>query len=458
MKTKVYRSDSSGKKLYPESEHVMPYVDTDVNETYGAPGDIEGQIINVHDDIEYQTVLGIGGAFSDSAANAWKNMPENLQEKLIEAYFDTEKGIGYNFGRLSIGSCDFSTEDYTYVNEGDRTLDSFDISHDKKAVLPMVKAAQKYSDIVLFASPWSPPVYMKTNDTREYGGHLKKEYYPLWAKYFAKYIDACRAENVNIWGVTLQNEPRHTQMWESCLYSIDEEIDFLGYLGRALEGTGTKILCYDHCRERVYERAKRIYESENGKYCDGIAHHWYSGNHFGELKAFYDRYPDKYNVASEGCCAITGEGIQPKVELEFAERYAHDILGCFRSGLSAYCDWNLTLDEKNGPYHNRTGRGCSAESSVYCNKQTGELVFRNSYYYIGHVSKFVKRGAKVINSSAYTEALDYCAFKNPDGEIVLAVLNTQSNNIPIIVRLDGHVHKTEMPAHSIATFVINKEK
>ncbi|MBQ4269293.1 MAG: hypothetical protein IJB97_06570, partial [Clostridia bacterium] len=131
-------------------------------------------------------------------------------------------------------------------------------------------------------------------------------------------------------------------------------------------------------------------------------------------------------------------------------------LGCFRNGLSAYCDWNMTLDEKNGPYHNRTGRGCSAEAPVYCNKQTGELVFRLSYYYIGHVSKFVKRGAKVINASAYTDALDCCAFKNPDGSVALAVLNKGEKNKPLIVRLDGRVYKTDMPSHSIATFIINK--
>lgn len=455
MKISVYRSDCFEQKLQKTDEADMPYVDTEVNEVYGHPGDIEANLLNIHDDVQYQQVLGIGGAFSDSAANAWKSMPENAQEKLIEAYFDREKGIGYNFGRLSIGSCDFSTEDYTYVEEGDETLDSFDISHDRLAVFPMVKAAEKYARLTLLASPWSPPKYMKTNGRREYGGHLKKEYYPLWAKYFAKYIRACREEKIDIWGVTLQNEPRHTQMWESCLYSVEEEIEFLGHLGKALSGTGTKILCYDHCRERVYERAKKLFESENAQYCDGVAHHWYPGDHFGELKAFYDRYPEKYNVASEGCCAVTGEGIQPERDMEFAERYAHDILGCFRNGLHAYCDWNLTLDEKNGPYHNRTGRGCSAEAPVYCNKETGQLVFRSSYYYIGHISKFVERGARVIHASSYTQQLDHCAFKNPAGQIVLVVLNT-AEACPLIIRLDGHVYDTHMPAHSIATFVIDK--
>ena len=456
MKISVYRSDAIDKKLSKCGEFEMPYVNTDVNEEYGHPGDIEAYVLNVHDDIEYQTVLGIGGAFSDSAACAWKNMPEKAQKELIEAYFDSEKGIGYNFGRLSIASCDFSSEDYTYVKEGDETLESFDISHDKKSVFPMVYAAKKHSDLVLIASPWSPPVYMKTNDMRTYGGHLKKEYYPLWAKYFRKYVEACRNENIDIFGVTLQNEPRHTQMWESCLFSPEEEIEFLGYLGKALDGTGTKIFCYDHCRERIFERAKMIYASENGKFCDGMAHHWYSGDHFGELRAFYEKYPDKYSISSEGCCAIKGEGIQPERDLEFAEYYAHDIIGCFRFGLSAFCDWNLTLDEKNGPYHNRTGRGCSAVAPVFCNKETGELVYSLVYYYVGHVSKFVKRGAKVVNASSYTEALDHCAFKNPDGKIVLAVMNKTDAKLPLVLRLDNYVHETDMPAHSIATFIIEK--
>lgn len=456
MKIKVYRSDNKEKRLQNEGVFQMEYRNTDVNENYDHSTDIEGNVVNVHDDVTYQTVLGIGGAFSESSATAWQKMDLDKQKKLIEAYFDREKGIGYNVGRLSIGSCDFSVEDYTYVQEGDETLETFDISHDKKAVFPMVKAAKGYGDIVLFASPWSPPKYMKTNGRREYGGHLQKKYYPLWAEYFKKYVSACKKEGLNIWGVTLQNEPRHTQMWESCLYSVDEEIEFLGYLGKALNGTDVKILCYDHCRERVYERAKKIFESQNGCYCDGIAHHWYSGDHFGEFRAFRDKYPQKYNVASEGCCAIEGSGIVEKYDLPFAERYAHDIIGCFLNGVNIYCDWNLTLDENNGPYHNRTGRGCSAEAPVYCDGAHGELVFRLSYYYIGHISKFVERGARVVAVSKYTEDLDCCAFKNPDGAIVLVVLNKTDKNLPLVARLDDYVYQAEMPCHSIATFIIEK--
>ena len=140
-----------------------------------------------------------------------------------------------------------------------------------------------------------------------------------------------------------------------------------------------------------------------------------------------------------------------------AERYAHDILGCFAHGVHYYCDWNLTLNEKNEPCHNRTGRGCSADAPVYCNKETGKLVFRLSYYCIGHISKFVQKGAKVVCYSSYTEKLECCAFKNPDRTVALVVLNKTGEDLPAYIRLSGCVYKTKIPRRSIATFIIEKE-
>ena len=455
MNATIYMTDQTGNRLsrlgcYPMEKNVP-----DIIEAQNHPGDIEANLITIHPDVEYQTYGGMGGAFTDAAAHAWLAMPQDKQDELIRAYFDRENGIGYTFGRLSIASCDFSTEDYTYVEEGDETLDSFDISHDKLAVFPMVKAAMTYTDLTLFASPWSPPAYMKTSGNR-IGGHLKPECYPLWAKYFQKYITACRENGIRIWGVTIQNEPRHHQIWESCLYSEQEEAEFLGHLGRVLEGSGVKILCFDHCRERIMQRANAIIGSENGKYCDGIANHWYSGDHFGELRAFYHKYPDKLSVASEGCRAIIGEGIQPERDLEFAESYAHDIAGTFNNGLHYYCDWNLTLNEKNGPYHNREGRGCSAEAPVYCVAATGEIVYRLSYYYIGHFSKFAEPGARIIATSSYTTAVEPLCFKNPEGSLVTVLLNRTGNPQKPILRCGDSLQRITLPPHSIATVIMAK--
>ncbi len=454
MKIRIWKTDNE-KRLCEISNSEMEYINTDIIEEQGHPGDIEGFLVNIHDDVEYQTFGGIGGAFTDTSASVWYDMPSVKKKELIESYFDREKGIGYTVGRFSIASCDFSTEDYTYVEEGDETLESFDISHDKKAVFPMARAAMEYADLALFASPWSPPAYMKTTNNR-IGGHLKKECYELWAKYFKKYIEAAKENGIDIWAVTMQNEPRHHQVWESCLYTPQEEAEFLGFLGKELEGTGVKILCYDHCRERVFERARFIYESQNGRYCDGIANHWYSGDHFGELKAHMERYPDKISIASEGCCAITGVGIQPERDLEFAEIYAHDIIGCFNNGLHYYCDWNMLLDDKNGPHHNREKRPCSADAPVFYIRESNELHYRLSYYYIGHISKFVKPGAKVVASSSYSDKVETVAFKNQNGEIVCVMLNRTDKEMPAIIRLDGHIEKTSLAPHSILTAIINR--
>ena len=456
MKIKVWKTDRDGNRLALTHEGEMQYINTDVIDRYDHTGDVEANVVNIHDDIEYQTVGGIGGAISDSAAMAWSKLSGDKKEEFVKAYFDREQGIGYTFGRLSMASCDFSSEDYTYVDEGDMTLESFDISHDKIAVFPLVKAAEKYGKLTLFASPWSPPAYMKTNGSR-IGGKLKKECYPLWAKYFRKYIEACAENGISIWGVTMQNEPRHHQMWESCLYTPEEEIEFLGYLGEELEGKDVKIICYDHCRERTFERAKMTFESENGKYCDGVAHHWYSGDHFGELRAVFAKYPDKVNIASEGCNAVKGFGIQDEPELRFAEIYAHDILGCFNNGLTHYCDWNITLDEKNGPFHNREGRGCSADTPVYCVAESDEIVYRLAYYYIGHFSKFVYPGAKVVATSSYIETVEAVTFKNPDGSLACVMLNRSGNDRLCRVRLDGHICDVYLKAHSIATAVIESK-
>ncbi len=431
----------------------MVYKNTDTPTREEKSQDVEYHLVNVHPEVEYQTFGGIGGAFTDTAAAVWEQAPQGKRDEIARAYYDRQAGIGYSFARLCIGSCDYSVGDYVYVQEGDRTLSTFDLSHDINHVFPMVHAAQKYAEIRFLASPWSPPAYMKTNGAR-IGGKLKPEFYPLWAKHFRKYVEVCKACGIDIWGVTMQNEPRHHQIWESCQYTPDEEAAFLNFLGSEMEGSGVKLLCYDHCRERVLERADSIFGSVGGAYCDGIAHHWYSGTHFGELRAFRQRYPDKLSVASEGCCSLIHMGNPDAHDRAFAEKYAHDICGCFNNGVNCYCDWNLLLDGKNGPYHNRDGRGVDAVAPVSFDCETGELSYKLSYYYIGHYSKFVSPGARVVASSAYDSDVETVAFKNPDGTVAVVLLNRTDHDLPCILRMSDCVTETLLTAHSIMTALI----
>jgi glucosylceramidase len=170
----------------------------------------------------------------------------------MESYFSREKGIGYNFGRTHINSCDFSLDIYTYIEEGDTELKTFNIDRDRKYIIPFIKDAMQYcsDELVLFASPWSQPAFMKDNESSVKGGSLKEEYKEVWARYYAKYIKAMAAEGIKISAITVQNEPKAKQTWESCYYSPEDEKEFIEkYLAPTLENEGLseiKIIIWDH--------------------------------------------------------------------------------------------------------------------------------------------------------------------------------------------------------------------
>lgn len=454
MKAKIYLTDKANGKFleYIGTEEAPLYPAEVIEDTSLKYTDSEACMLNVHSDVEYQEILGVGGAFTETSAVNYKAMSDEKKNQVMDMLFSKEKGMGFNFCRTAINSCDFSIDDYTYVEEGDMDLSTFDISREKQAVIPMIKDAYKRGDIEIFASPWSAPSYMKTNGSN-LAGYLKKDCYGLWAKYIKKYIEEMAKEGVNIWGITMQNEPRHAQTWESCNYTPEQENEFLGYIGKELEGTGKKILCYDHGRERVYERAKSTFESEFGSYCDGVANHIYSGDHYGEMKAMWYKYPDKLQVASEGCIGHPNPGYNDEVAVRHAETYIHDMIACFNGGTNIYLVWNLIVNEQSGPCHHRENRGLYVDAPVYSYDNGEKIIYDLFLYYMGHISKFVDKGAKVIATSTYTNRIDAVAFKNPDGKIVVVAANLTDNKMPLNVRLDKHLIKTSLEAHTVKTFV-----
>src|SRR5205085_1746021 len=230
----------------------------------------------------YQTLLGIGGALTDASAETFAKVPKDKQQEILDAYFDARKGIGYTFARTNIHSCDFSSSSYTYVAEGDKNLQSFSVAHDKQFRIPFIRQAMATAGgrLTIFASPWSPPAFMKNNNDMLHGGKLKPEFYQVWANYYAKFIKAYQSAGIPIWGLTIQNEPMATQRWESCIYTAEEERDFLkNYLGPTMrrEGLGDKkIIAWDHNRDLIYQRVSTILtDPAAAKYVWGIGYHWY---------------------------------------------------------------------------------------------------------------------------------------------------------------------------------------
>ncbi|MBO5146325.1 MAG: glucosylceramidase [Lachnospiraceae bacterium] len=409
-------------------------------------------VINVYPDVTYQQMRGFGGAFTESAAYNYAGMSEAKKKELITAYFGAE-GLRYSFGRIHMNSCDFSLGNYTYVEENDTELKTFSIAHDYEQIIPMIKDAQAESgrQMEFLLSPWSPPAFMKTNGEMNHGGSLKKEYYPVWAEYFVRFIKAYREAGISIGFLTVQNEPMAVQTWDSCIYTAEEEGLFVReYLGPALEKAGLSdigIFVWDHNKEEAYQRFKdTVADEETRKYVKGAALHWYTGDHFEAIELIRKSYPDKEVFFTEGC--VEYSRFADSGEVEKAEMYAHDILGNLNAGISASLDWNLFLDEKGGPNH--VGNFCAAP--IMCNTAEDTYEKRLTYYYIGHFSRYIEPGAVRIGVTRYSDAVEATAFLNPDGERVLVLLNKTDKSVPVTVREAGCGIETVLEPHSIHTF------
>jgi glucosylceramidase len=346
--------------------------------------------------------------------------------------------------------------------DGDFELKHFDISHDKKTIIPTIREAMDLGEnVFFFASPWSPPAWMKTNGKMSKGGSLKPECRQVWADYVVKYIKEYEAAGVPIWGITVQNEAKAEQGWESCFYTAKDERDYVvENLKPALRKDNLddkKILFWDHNKERVVDRACVTLGDDAARSCfDGVAVHWYSGDHFGALDVFHGLFSDKLIIASEQC---TGKG---KTIYASGEKYAHDIIGDLNNWANAWVDWNMVLDENGDPDHWKDEQHATGvleekiwvgEAPIVFDREKGSLDIRSSYYYMGHFSKFIRRGAKRIGYSVYDSTLEVCAFDNPDGSIVCVVLNRTDEEKKFALRFQERLADVQMKAHSICTFV-----
>lgn len=406
----------------------------------------------------YQTFIGIGGAITDASAETFSKLDKKTQSELINAYYSKEEGIGYSLMRTTIHSCDFSSESYTYVKEGDSALSTFSIEKDKQFRIPMIKRAIKVANgLVTFASPWSPPAFMKSNKDMLHGGSLLAEYHQPWANYFVKFINAYEKEGIPIWGITVQNEPMAIQKWESCIYTAESERDFIkNNLGPTLNKDGLgdkKIIAWDHNRDLMTHRANVIYnDPEASKYVWGMGFHWYepwSGGQpmYDNLKRVNQDYPSKNLLFTEGC-----NDKYDVSKLQFwpnGEHYGESMIHDFNNGTVGWTDWNILLDEHGGPNH--VGNFCFAP--IHADTVTGKLIFTPAYYYIGHFSKFIRPDAKRVSTSVSRSALLSTSFLNTDGKMATVVMNQTDNKITYNLIIGEEKTVIEIPAHAIQTLV-----
>ncbi|RUT71203.1 glycosyl hydrolase [Flavobacterium cupreum] len=407
-----------------------------------------------------QVFLGIGGAITDASAEVFAKLSPKKQQEFLTAYYDKNKGIGYSLARTNIHSCDFSSESYTYIEEGDKDLKTFNIDHDKKYRIPLLKRAIKTAggNLTLFVSPWSPPAFMKDNNDILHGGVLLPEFAQSWANYYSKFIKAYEKEGIPVWGLTIQNEPMASQRWESCIYTPEAERDFLkNFLGPTLQKDGLSsknVIIWDHNRGDMLEkRANLVFsDPEVSKYAWGIGFHWYETWNGGTPKfesvgKVHEAFPNKNLLFTEGCIEKFDAS-----KFQFwgnAERYGINMINDFNNGTTGWTDWNILLDQNGGPNH--VGNFCFAP--IHADITKDELIYTPMYYYMGHLSKFIQPGAKRVSNTTSDKTLLSTSFLNTNGKIATIVMNQSDKEVVYEISIDSSKNTITIPAHAMQTLV-----
>ena len=408
---------------------------------------------------KFQKLLGIGGAFTDASAETFYKLSPEKQKEFIRMYFDEKDGIGYSFGRANMNSCDFSSDMYTYVEEGDKSLKTFNISHDLKYKVPFIKEAMSATNgkMKLFVSPWSPPAFMKDNNNMLQGGKLMPEYRQVWADYFVKFIQAYEKAGVPVWGLSVQNEPMAKQTWESCIFTAEDEVNFIkNYLGPTLHKNkmqSKKLIAWDHNRDLLYHRAQTLlHDKKAAKYIWGIGFHWYEvwngGRQYDNVKRVKEAFPATNLLLTEACNYPFDWNTFD--QWTWGEQYGENMIQDFNNGAVAWTDWNILLDETGGPNHVKNF--CFAP--VHAKTGENSIHPMNSYYYIGHFSKFIRPGAKRVAVSSNRAQLLTTGFRNTDGSVVVVVMNKTEEKFDYKMYVQKQAIQLNILPHAIVTVVI----
>ena len=469
MKVQVYETSASGNSL------------TKVNHfsNDGAP-----VVLTINPEEKFQTITGFGGSFTESSAYLLNRLSKNNRNKILNAYF-SEAGANYSLTRTHIASCDFSLSNYTYAKvENDKSLEHFSIEDDTPDLIPMILEAKAISKdgFKIISSPWSCPPWMKDNKSFV-GGKLLPEFNDTFSLYFSKYLKAYKNEGIDIWGITVINEPHgNGNNWESTLFSPEEMTLFVqNHLGPKLEKDGwkdLKIFGYDQNRAGIPEWVDAMYKNEStSKYFAGTAIHWYEStfDYFAkELQYAHHKAPNKYLIETEGCidseiphwqddawywkkeatdwgwdwASEKDKPLHPKYAP--VNRYAMDIIGCLNNWVDGWVDWNMVLDRQGGP--NWFKNWCVAP--VIVDDKNDEVYFTPLYYVMAHFSKFMRPGAVKIGCTINNKELMVTAVRNLDRSIAIAVFNPTERIHTIDIQLNKKNKMITIDANALQTIII----
>jgi len=424
------------------------------NQTFTSGNGTASSTITVNDSQQFQQMVGFGAAMTDTSAYLIGTQMNTTQRSaLMQTLFSPSAGIGMSFVRIPMGSSDFTatpptaptTYSYDDLSAGqtDSTLTHFSISHDTSYIIPTLQQALKLnSGLSFMANPWSPPAWMKTNDSMIHGGNLNSSDYGSLAQYFVKFIQAYQAKGIPIYAITPQNEPDYSTNYSSMVFPPASEASFIANnLGPALNNAklSTKILAYDQSGSTSYPETV-LKNSAASAYVSGIAWHCYNGN-LPVMTTVYNFNKSKDVYETE--CSTGPTGIAPYSAIDVT-------LDSVQNWARAVQLWNIALNTSGGP---KMGSGCTGCTGLATIDSQGNYTLTQNYYGLGQVSKFVLPGAYHIGASTTDSGLNTAAFKDPDGSKVLVVHNTSSANVTFNVDWNGtQSFAYTLPAGGIVTF------
>lgn len=399
--------------------------------------------INVDSSTMLGTWRGMGGAITEASAYNFTKLKPGRQKALLNAYYD-EDGLDYRWGRVAVGSCDFSLSEHEY-----------DLAQDKKFILPLLKKILAKKDLELIASPWSPPAFMKTNQQLRKGGRLRWKYYEEYAQYLKKWLDDYAEEGVEIDYLVPQNEPAAAQKWESCRWSLGAQRRFIyRYLAPALKESKTRILAWDHNKKYLGRVARLLMGWAPHEMRDkvaGLAFHWYDGAYSKQMDKVRMRYPDKILVSSEMCCGWSD--YDEESWKNDADLYTGEIFTCINSGVSAWLDWNILLDAKGGPAQQNN----NVKAPIILNEKGDDFILTPIYMRLKDIARMIPAGSEILKCECDDKRM---SGRRPSGIVAVAVrargkvrvVVANLSNETVMVRVGEK--EIELPIHGIQKMAI----
>ena len=380
---------------------------------------------------------GMGGAITEATAYNFKKLSPEKQRDFLYAYYGKD-GLNYDWGRIAIGSNDFCLTPYECTVK--KNMQDFSITADEQYILPLLKRILGHKDLTLVASPWSPPSFMKTNKEL-FGGKLKRNYYGAFARYIKKWLEAYKANGIEVSYITPQNEPMAAQKWESCTYSLAKQrILIYKYLIPELESFDTKILVWDHNKTNLQKVAEKLLKTktENEKVA-GVAFHWYDGIHEDEMKRVKRGFPNKIMVATEMCCGFSP--YDEKVWRMDAKLYLKELFSDINCGASAWIDWNILLSWRGGPNY------CNnfTKAPVILNENEDDFILTPIFEALKTFANLFPAGSEVVR----------CEYRSDD--IVVIVRKSKSRYEAVIANISNKEQSIELKLKEKSKQIIVEE-